>query len=228
MVSLKTQDCTFMKYFSPGYAKMWVHSSLKQYIQARPWLLSLLSLNLLRPEYYPFPLIHIPGGACPYAEPENVKNKCTNIKGHPGERLCYFNTSSCKKRGHGLLWVCAHFRKWLYCEKDPFPRWQCSHFGLSSLLVSSSVYSQFFAVFIVMWKLKSRVEARYSADLEKSRKFSIAKKENQSESSIASWKSLVLVSEGERQRKILKIGLFTATLRTRKSWWNRRKCLRRT
>jgi hypothetical protein len=45
---------------SPGYAKMWAHSSLKQYIQVRPWLLSILSLSLLKPAKERYTLIHIP------------------------------------------------------------------------------------------------------------------------------------------------------------------------
>lgn len=36
---------------SPNYNRMWVHSSSRQYIEARPWLLSLLSLTILKPTY---------------------------------------------------------------------------------------------------------------------------------------------------------------------------------
>ena len=49
----------------PNYSKTWVHSSMKQYIEARPWLLSILSLSILRPKYFRDTLIHIPGGVCP-------------------------------------------------------------------------------------------------------------------------------------------------------------------
>jgi hypothetical protein len=59
---------------SPGYSKMWTHSSLKQYIEARPWLISFLSLNLLKPTFYRDTLIHIPGGACPFAGSSSVKS----------------------------------------------------------------------------------------------------------------------------------------------------------
>ena len=52
---------------------MWTHSSLKQYIEARPWFISLLSVNLLRPTYYRSTLVHIPGGVCPYAGSDSVK-----------------------------------------------------------------------------------------------------------------------------------------------------------
>jgi len=58
---------------SPGYAKMWSHSSLKQYIEARPWFISLLSVNLLRPTFARDTLVHLPGGECPYAIPSSVK-----------------------------------------------------------------------------------------------------------------------------------------------------------
>ena len=36
---------------SPGYERPWVHSGLEQYIQARPWLISILSSGILLPEY---------------------------------------------------------------------------------------------------------------------------------------------------------------------------------
>ena len=44
----------------PGYSKVWAHSSLKQYIEARPWFVSILSMSLLSPNYYRDTLIHIP------------------------------------------------------------------------------------------------------------------------------------------------------------------------
>jgi hypothetical protein len=49
-----------------GYSKTWVHSSLKQYIEARPWLLAMLSLSILKPSYYRETVVHIPGGVCPH------------------------------------------------------------------------------------------------------------------------------------------------------------------
>ena len=36
---------------SPGYERLWVHSGLAQYLQARPWLLSIFSLSILKPKY---------------------------------------------------------------------------------------------------------------------------------------------------------------------------------
>ena len=36
---------------SPEYERLWVHSGLAQYIQARPWLLSIFSLSILKPKY---------------------------------------------------------------------------------------------------------------------------------------------------------------------------------
>ena len=44
----------------PNYSKVWVHSSLKQYIEARPWFVSILSMSLLSPTYYRNSLIQIP------------------------------------------------------------------------------------------------------------------------------------------------------------------------
>lgn len=58
---------------SPEYKKMWVHSSLAQYIEARSWLLSLLSLSILQPNYIRSTLIHIPDSTCPLNNGVNVK-----------------------------------------------------------------------------------------------------------------------------------------------------------
>ena len=46
----------------PFYQRMWVHSSLRQYLEIRPWLISLLSVTLLKPAYERGTLIYIPRG----------------------------------------------------------------------------------------------------------------------------------------------------------------------
>ena len=50
-----------------------MHSSLKQYIQARPWLISMLSFNILTPKYFRDRLIHIPSSTCPTKFSSDVK-----------------------------------------------------------------------------------------------------------------------------------------------------------
>jgi hypothetical protein len=77
---------------SPNYAKMWVHSSLRQYLEIRPWLISLLSLTVLKPAYYKNTLIHIPRGVCPYAKSENITTNA--LLSSRIEALSYF------KAGH--------------------------------------------------------------------------------------------------------------------------------
>ena len=166
--------------FSPGYAKMWVHSSLKQYIQARPWLLSLLSLNLLRPEYYPFPLMHIPGGACPYSGPANVKTNALISK--VIQENAYVTSTHLIAKKEGM----DYYEYVLTPENDYIERkipFLDGNVLILVCLIVSIVIGVFsvFAVFILMWKLKSRAEAKYSSDLKKSRKFSSAKKVNQSD-----------------------------------------------
>ena len=60
---------------SPNYARTWVHMHLKQYLQIRPWIISMLSLGFLSPEYHRDTLIHIPNGTCPQmASASDVSN----------------------------------------------------------------------------------------------------------------------------------------------------------
>ena len=73
--STQTNDPRMYLYevISPGYKRMWVHSPLRQYVEARPWLLSLLSLSILKPTYYRHTLIHIPDTTCPLRNANNVQ-----------------------------------------------------------------------------------------------------------------------------------------------------------
>ncbi|CAI2386021.1 unnamed protein product [Moneuplotes crassus] len=52
---------------SPSFSQTWIHLFLKQYLQARVWLISILSLNFLTPSTYRYTLIHIPNATCPSA-----------------------------------------------------------------------------------------------------------------------------------------------------------------
>ena len=73
--STQTNDPRMYLYevISPGYKRMWVHSPLRQYVEARPWLLSMLSLSILKPVYYRHTLIHIPDTTCPLRNANNAQ-----------------------------------------------------------------------------------------------------------------------------------------------------------
>lgn len=64
--------------FAPEYAEGWVHTTKKQYITARPWLLSILSATILKPKYIHTSLIYIP-------------NECPNLKRGPLETRAYIS-----------------------------------------------------------------------------------------------------------------------------------------
>jgi hypothetical protein len=55
----------------PEYQKVWVHSSRRQFIEARPWVMYLISLGILNPEYVHDTIIEIPS-TCPFVDSNNV------------------------------------------------------------------------------------------------------------------------------------------------------------
>jgi hypothetical protein len=55
----------------PEYRKVWVHSSKRQFLEAKPWIMFLLSAGILNPSYYYDTLIEIPS-SCPLVDSSHV------------------------------------------------------------------------------------------------------------------------------------------------------------
>jgi len=162
---------------SPGYTKMWTHSSLKQYIQARPWLISLLSLNLLRPAYYRDTLIHIPGGVCPYGGDTSVK---TNTL--VSERLKELSFIESKHLVSAKTDDSYH--KYTLTAENKYKREEIIFLGDNKLIWVCLVTSLIIAALSVLYviyqtgSLQLSLENMYKDYLERARKFSTAKKRN--------------------------------------------------
>jgi hypothetical protein len=56
----------------PDYEKVWVHSSKRQFLEARPWLIFWLSMGLLNPKYSYDTIIEIPS-KCPLVDSDNLE-----------------------------------------------------------------------------------------------------------------------------------------------------------
>jgi hypothetical protein len=166
------------KVVSPGYAKMWTHSSLKQYIQARPWLISLLSMNLLKPTYFKNTLIHIPGGACPYAGPNAVK---TNTLISEKIKSLSFTESS------HLISVKEPdtYYEFILTAENEYLRQEINFFDGNILIWLLFVFTLIIAltavvlIFYLITKFILSVEDNYKKELDYARKFSRSKKDNQ-------------------------------------------------
>ena len=173
---------------SPGYTKMWTHSSLKQYIQARPWLISLLSLNLLRPAYHRDTLIHIPGGVCPYGGDTSVKTN--TLVSEKLKELSFMESKHLVSAKSD-----TEYHKYVLTAENEYIREKISFLGDNILiwvcLIVSLIIAIFsvFSIFLLAGRLQLRVESLYKKHLEKARNFSATKKQNQGDQNMVNCKA---------------------------------------
>lgn len=192
---------------SPGYSRMWIHSSLKQYIQARTWLLSFLSFGILEPTYYRNTLIHIPGSSCPYLTPNSVKQN-TLISLKLFSSVYTDSTHLIAQAANDTYYSYEYTAKGDYIETG-IEAVTSNLFILLSVIVSSliSLLSIFAIIFIIV-RFKGLLEEQYFKFLEGNRKFSKAKKEIEGKTSSSS--KLNIESKKSKKIKILNLGLFSA------------------
>ena len=194
---------------SPGYARMWVHSSLKQYIEARPWIIEILSLSILSPTYYRDTLIHIPGSSCPYLTANSVKQN-TYISNILSSSVYTDSKHLIAQAANSTYYSFTLTPKGDYVQSE-IPQLTGNLFILMSVIVSSviSVFSVF-VVIILLIRFRTRLEAQYFKYLEGKRNLSRSKKEI--EGKISNSKKLTIEQNSIRKVKFLKMGLFTSNI----------------
>ena len=194
---------------SPGYARMWVHSSLKQYIEARPWIIEILSLSILSPTYYRDTLIHIPGSSCPYLTANSVKQN-TYISEKLSSSVYTDSKHLISQAANSTYYSFTLTPKGDYVQSE-IPQLTGNLFILMSVIVSSviSVFS-IFVVIILLIRFRTRLEAQYFKYLEGKRNLSRSKKEI--EGKISNSKKLSIEQNSYRKVKFLKMGLFTSNI----------------
>ena len=185
---------------------MWVHSSLEQYIQARPWLISMLSLNILSPTYIRNQLIHIPSATCPTNNGNNVKKNTLISK--MLKSLVY--TESVHFIGQAAN---DTYYKYQYTEEGDYIQSEVSMFSGSSFILLSiivslliSLFSVIF-VFIFWWRTRKILGKIYGKYLDESRKLAKFKVENESEKSETT--KFLKFFQKIKVIKILTLGIFT-------------------
>ena len=197
---------------SPGYARMWAHSSLRQYIEARPWLLSMLSLSLLQPRYLRHTLIHIPDSQCPLRSASNIQRN--TLISQRIESLSYIETSHLiAQKANGTYYEFEYTAKGDYIQTE-IPFLGDNVFILACLIVSGvlAIYCVI-AVFLILIRLKWQTERNLHKYLEKNRRFAIAKKEIQHKNDDTK-KKVVTVKSKKRMIKILHMSIFTTQIKT--------------
>ena len=193
---------------SPQYKRMWVHSSLKQYIEVRPWLISLLSLNILTPTYLRSRLIHIPSSTCPTTFANDIKkntlisNKLTS--------LVY--TESIHFVGQAAN---GTYYKFEYTEKGDYIQSEISILSGNSFILLSFIVScvislfSVLAMYVFLWRINKILINLYHKYLESNRKLSKFKWEIEDQNNEN--KAFTTYSRNSIFAfKILKLGLFTS------------------
>jgi hypothetical protein len=213
--STETNDPRMYLYetISPGYTRMWVHSSLRQYVEARPWLLSMFSLSLLQPNYHRHTLIHIPGSQCPLRDATNVQTN-TLIAEKLWDSIYTESSHLVAQKANSTYYEFEYTAKGDYIQTE-IPFLGSSIFILLCLIVSCLIAAySVIAVFLLLIRLKWKMESKIQKYLERNRRFAIAKKEIQFKNDDTKRK-LVTVKSKKRLVKILSMGLFTTKIKVK-------------
>jgi hypothetical protein len=187
--------------FGIGYSKTWVHSSLKQYIEVRPWLLSVLSLSILKPKYIRNTLVHIPGGACPslVVNKEEQDNYISNLI----KAQSFVSTSHlvALKENDTYYEIIKSIDNKITMKEIPFLN--DNYYIAVSLLVSSAIV--FYSAYMILKRFLSSVKLFNSEQYVKSieqRQFAVTKK---------SMAVDVSFDKNRAHSKVLELNLFNAT-----------------
>ena len=195
---------------SPQYKRMWVHSSLRQYIEARPWMISLLSLNILTPSYIRSRLIHIPSSTWPTTFANNSK-KNTLIS---SKLTSLVYTESIHFVGQAANNTYYEFE---YTEKGDYIQTEISMFSGSTFILLSFIVScvislfSVLAMYVFLWRINKIFVKLYHKYLESNRKLSKFKREVDDQNN-----EHKTFTEYSRKSifafKILKLGLFSSNI----------------
>ena len=195
---------------SPNYKRMWVHSSLKQYIQARPWLISMLSFNILTPKYFRDRLIHIPSSTCPTKFSSDVKKNTLISK--ILSSLIY--TESVHLVGQAANNTYYEFE---YTEKGDYIQSEIKILSGSTFILLSIIISWWISLFsviamyIFIWRIHKILVKIYHQYLELNRKLSRFKKEIEDQND----ETRVFITFSRNSTiifKILRLGLFSSNI----------------
>jgi hypothetical protein len=198
---------------SPDYKKMWVHSSKMQYIEARPWLLSLLSVSILKPKYLRGTLIHVPS-QCPLTTSGDVKQN-TLVYDKLWGKVYTEDTHLIGQKSNNTYYKFELTAKGDYIQTE-IPFLNNNIFIILCLAVSLllGLYSVI-AMFLILIRLKWKLEEKMDKYLDQRRKFAKAKKEIQYKNDETK-KKTVTVKTNKRIVKILKMNMFTTSIKKKR------------
>ena len=196
---------------SPNYKRMWVHSSLKQYIEARPWLIAMLSMNILSPKYIRNRLIHIPSSTCPTTFTNDVK-KNTLISKMLSSLVYTESVHFVGQVANSTYYEFTYTVNGNYIQAE-VPFLVGSTFILLSVIISSIIsILSVIGMYIFLWRMRKILERVYHNYLQSNRKLSRFKKEIEAQND-ENKRFTTYFQNTFRVYKVLKLGLFTTEIR---------------
>ncbi|CAI2364557.1 unnamed protein product [Moneuplotes crassus] len=196
---------------SPGYSQTWLHSFLKQYLQARPWVISLVSLNFLSPEYSYNTLIHIPGRECPNPPVLPILSRV-----QISDKL---KELSFRQAKDSFVEVSDNNYHEYFMNAENKPKKETVSFIDGNLLlvlcfctmVIAAVIMVVAILFIAI-KLMAGYEKRYNKDLQRAKRFSEAKRENRNHESVYYYQAEKKLREMKKKTKYLRLGIVSSAI----------------
>lgn len=160
---------------SPNYQHVWLHANKRQYIEARPWMLSLVSAYVLRPQYQKDVLLHVPS-QCPIPLSENTEYN-TKIVSALKDRVYYEDY-------HSIARVNANtYYEYFETSEGEFVKSEITYMGGDGLMIACfcvsfaiGIYGAFLALLITI-KYRKWLNEWFAKWLIKKRKLQKSKKE---------------------------------------------------
>ncbi|CAI2361318.1 unnamed protein product [Moneuplotes crassus] len=200
---------------SPNFAHTWIHLFSKQYLQARVWLISILSMNLLKPTMEKHSLIHIPNATCPNAASGSIASSVyisEKIK-----ELSYLDSKH----------VVAELTKDNYYSYEltadnKFVKESISFLDSNILLIICLIIMLLATcllvvlVFLIANKLKEIIDKSYNRELQRARRFSKIKSNHcNNGNTLQSNDKANSKAKQQLPTKVLRIGLLTTKVEDR-------------
>ncbi|CAI2372474.1 unnamed protein product [Moneuplotes crassus] len=195
---------------SPNLAQTWVHIFLKQYLQARVWLISILSLNFLTPTTFKYSLIHIPNATCPNAASGSIVSS-TRISSQLKLRSFIEGKHVIAERASD------NYYSYDITSDNRFEKEKISFLdgnifiGICLAMMLVATIFLVILVFLMVAKLKTGLEKRYHKQLQRARTFSKAKQSHANDG----YNFKVKENTDKRMRKptkVLRIGCFSSDI----------------
>ena len=200
------------KVVNPSSSATWIHIHSKEYLQTRPWLISMLSFNFLAPNYKENTLIHIPNGTCPHPKSDSITSDVYISK--KLKELSFIGSKHVVAKAE-----ITEYSAFSISSDNKFRREVISFINgnVSILFCFAFMIIAVIILLYFLWGLckgyKKSYEESYEKCIEDARTLSETKRDHQDSESIFYHKSEKSLKKVRLMKKYLEVGLWKSTVK---------------